>query len=60
LNVTLDMNDVGYVESRAWGCLQVIQTRLRRAGLELTLRGVNEDLKVLMDSTGLSSVFRVI
>jgi anti-sigma B factor antagonist len=56
----LDCSRTGYIDSSGLGALVSISTRVREAGGELRLAGLNDDLRALFELTKLDTVFVIL
>lgn len=55
--VIVDFTDSGYIDSSGLGALVSLSRRLREAGGDLRLVGLNEDLRALFELTRLDALF---
>lgn len=55
--VVVDFTDSGYIDSSGLGALVSLSRRLREAGGDLRLVGLNEDLRTLFELTRLDALF---
>jgi anti-sigma B factor antagonist len=55
----LDFSKTGYIDSSGLGALVSISKRIREAGGELRLSGLNEDLRSLFELTKLDTLFAI-
>ncbi len=55
--VVVDFSHSGYIDSSGLGALVSLSRRLREAGGELRLVGLNEDLRTLFELTRLDALF---
>jgi anti-sigma B factor antagonist len=55
----IDFSKTGYIDSSGLGALVSISKRIREAGGELRLSGLNEDLRSLFELTKLDTLFAI-
>ena len=55
----IDFSRTGYIDSSGLGALVSISKRIREAGGELRLSGLNEDLRSLFELTKLDTLFNI-
>jgi anti-sigma B factor antagonist len=55
----IDFSGTGYIDSSGLGALVSISKRIREAGGELRLSGLNEDLRSLFELTKLDTLFSI-
>jgi anti-sigma B factor antagonist len=55
----IDFTPTAYIDSSGLGALVSISKRVREAGGELRLAGLNEDLRSLFELTKLDTLFRI-
>jgi anti-sigma B factor antagonist len=55
----IDFSQTGYIDSSGLGALVSISKRVREAGGELRLSGLNEDLRSLFELTKLDTLFAI-
>jgi anti-sigma B factor antagonist len=55
----LDFGGTGYIDSSGLGALVSLSKRVREAGGELRLAGLNEDLRSLFELTKLDTLFAI-
>jgi anti-sigma B factor antagonist len=55
----IDFSSTGYIDSSGLGALVSISKRIREAGGELRLAGLNEDLRSLFELTKLDTLFTI-
>ena len=55
----VDFSDTGYIDSSGLGVLVSVSKKIREAGGELSLSGLNEDLRMLFELTKLDTLFRI-
>ena len=55
----IDFSPTGYIDSSGLGALVSISKRVREAGGELRLAGLNEDLRSLFELTKLDTLFAI-
>ena len=55
----VDFSRTGYIDSSGLGALVSISKRIREAGGELRLSGLNEDLRSLFELTKLDTLFTI-
>jgi anti-sigma B factor antagonist len=55
----IDFSRTGYIDSSGLGALVSISKRIREAGGELRLSGLNEDLRSLFELTKLDTLFGI-
>jgi anti-sigma B factor antagonist len=55
--VVVDFSGAGYIDSSGLGALVSLSKRVREAGGDLRLSGLNEDLRTLFDLTRLDALF---
>jgi anti-sigma B factor antagonist len=58
--VLVDFSKTGYIDSSGLGALVSISKRIREAGGELRLSGLNEDLRSLFELTKLDTLFTIL
>jgi anti-sigma B factor antagonist len=56
----VDFSKTGYIDSSGLGALVSISKRIREAGGELRLAGLNEDLRSLFELTKLDTLFTIL
>jgi anti-sigma B factor antagonist len=57
--VLIDFSRTGYIDSSGLGALVSISKKVREAGGELRLAGLNEDLRSLFELTKLDTLFSI-
>lgn len=57
--VLIDFSNTGYIDSSGLGALVSLSKKLRDAGGELRLAGLNEDLRTLFELTKLDTLFTI-
>jgi anti-sigma B factor antagonist len=57
--VLIDFSRTGYIDSSGLGALVTISKKIREAGGELRLAGLNEDLRSLFELTKLDTLFAI-
>ena len=57
--ILIDFSRTGYIDSSGLGALVSISRRIREAGGELRLSGLNEDLRSLFELTKLDTLFSI-
>jgi anti-sigma B factor antagonist len=57
--VLIDFGHTGYIDSSGLGALVSLAKKLREAGGELRLAGLNEDLRTLFELTKLDTLFQI-
>ena len=57
--ILIDFSETGYIDSSGLGALVSISKRVREAGGELRLSGLNEDLRSLFELTKLDTLFAI-
>ena len=57
--ILIDFSRTGYIDSSGLGALVSISKRIREAGGELRLSGLNEDLRSLFELTKLDTLFTI-
>ena len=57
--ILIDFSRTGYIDSSGLGALVSISKRIREAGGELRLAGLNEDLRSLFELTKLDTLFSI-
>ena len=57
--ILIDFSRTGYIDSSGLGALVSISKRIREAGGELRLSGLNEDLRSLFELTKLETLFSI-
>jgi anti-sigma B factor antagonist len=57
--VLIDFSRTGYIDSSGLGALVTTSKRIREAGGELRLAGLNEDLRSLFELTKLDTLFAI-
>ena len=55
----IDFSQTGYIDSSGLGALVSISKRIREAGGDLRLSGLNEDLRSLFELTKLDTLFSI-
>lgn len=55
----VDFADTGYIDSSGLGVLVSVSKKIREAGGDLRLSGLNEDLRMLFELTKLDTLFRI-
>ncbi|MBM4186528.1 MAG: STAS domain-containing protein [Gemmatimonadetes bacterium] len=55
----IDCTQTGYIDSSGLGALVTISKKVREAGGELRLAGLNDDLRSLFELTKLDSLFHI-
>ena len=55
----VDFTDTGYIDSSGLGALVSISKKVREAGGDLRLAGLNEDLRSLFELTKLDTLFAI-
>ena len=55
----IDFSRTGYIDSSGFGALVSISKKIREAGGELRLSGLNEDLRSLFELTKLDTLFAI-
>lgn len=58
--VVVDFSNTGYIDSSGLGALVSLSKKIRDAGGELRLAGLNEDLKTLFELTKLDTLFTIV
>ncbi|MCU0650552.1 MAG: STAS domain-containing protein [Gemmatimonadaceae bacterium] len=58
--LVIDFAHAAYVDSSGLGVLVSLAKRVREAGGQLRLSGLNEDLRVLFELTRLDSLFQIV
>jgi anti-sigma B factor antagonist len=56
----VDFSHTGYIDSSGLGALVSLSKKIREAGGELKLAGLNEDLKTLFELTKLDTLFTIV
>ena len=59
LKVVLDFSSTEYIDSSGLGVLVSVSKKIREAGGELRLAGLNEDLRMLFELTKLDTLFKI-
>ena len=59
LRLLVDFSRTGYIDSSGLGALVSISKKIREAGGELRLSGLNEDLRSLFELTKLDTLFAI-
>ncbi|MGH2408497.1 MAG: STAS domain-containing protein [Candidatus Limnocylindrales bacterium] len=59
LRLLIDFSRTGYIDSSGLGALVSISKKIREAGGELRLSGLNEDLRSLFELTKLDTLFAI-
>jgi anti-sigma B factor antagonist len=57
--VVIDFSNTGYIDSSGLGALVSLSKKLRDAGGELRLAGLNDDLRTLFELTKLDTLFTI-
>ena len=57
--ILIDFSRTGYIDSSGLGALVSISKRIREAGGELRLSGLNDDLRSLFELTKLDTLFNI-
>jgi anti-sigma B factor antagonist len=57
--ILIDFSQTGYIDSSGLGALVSISKRVREAGGDLRLSGLNEDLRSLFELTKLDTLFAI-
>jgi anti-sigma B factor antagonist len=57
--VLVDFTNTGYIDSSGLGALVSLSKKMRDAGGELRLAGLNEDLRTLFELTKLDTLFSI-
>ena len=57
--ILIDFSRTGYIDSSGLGALVSISKRIREAGGELRLAGLNDDLRSLFELTKLDTLFTI-
>lgn len=57
--ILVDFSNTGYIDSSGLGALVSLAKKLREAGGELRLAGLNEDLRTLFELTKLDTLFNI-
>jgi anti-sigma B factor antagonist len=57
--VLVDFTQTGYIDSSGLGALVSLAKKLREAGGELRLAGLNDDLRTLFELTKLDTLFNI-
>jgi anti-sigma B factor antagonist len=57
--ILVDFTSTGYIDSSGLGALVSLAKKLREAGGELRLAGLNEDLRTLFELTKLDTLFSI-
>ncbi len=55
----IDFSQTGYIDSSGLGVLVSVSKKIREAGGELRLSGLNEDLRMLFELTKLDTLFKI-
>ena len=55
----IDFTETGYIDSSGLGVLVSVSKKIREAGGELRLSGLNEDLRMLFELTKLDTLFKI-
>lgn len=55
----LDCTSTGYIDSSGLGALVTIARRVREAGADMRIAGLNEDLRSLFELTKLDTLFEI-
>jgi anti-sigma B factor antagonist len=55
----LDFSSTGYIDSSGLGVLVSVSKKIREAGGDLRLAGLNEDLRMLFELTKLDTLFKI-
>ena len=55
----IDFGSTGYIDSSGLGVLVSVSKKIREAGGDLRLSGLNEDLRMLFELTKLDTLFRI-
>ncbi len=55
----LDFSGTGYIDSSGLGVLVSVSKKIREAGGNLRLAGLNEDLRMLFELTKLDTLFKI-
>ncbi len=56
----IDFTQTGYIDSSGLGVLVSLSKKIREAGGELRLAGLNEDLRTLFELTKLDTLFNIV
>ena len=59
LKFVLDFSSTEYIDSSGLGVLVSVSKKIREAGGELCLAGLNEDLRMLFELTKLDTLFKI-
>ncbi|NIM51116.1 MAG: anti-sigma factor antagonist [Gemmatimonadales bacterium] len=59
LRFVVDFADTGYIDSSGLGVLVSLSKKIREAGGDLRLAGLNEDLRTLFELTKLDTLFTI-
>jgi anti-sigma B factor antagonist len=59
LRLLIDFSRTGYIDSSGLGALVSVSKKIREAGGELRLSGLNEDLRSLFELTKLDTLFAI-
>ncbi len=57
--VVVDFSNTSYIDSSGLGVLVSISKKIREAGGDLRLSGMNDDLRMLFELTKLDTLFRI-
>jgi anti-sigma B factor antagonist len=55
----VDFDSTGYIDSSGLGVLVSVSKKIREAGGDLRLSGLNEDLRMLFELTKLDTLFKI-
>lgn len=58
-NFAFDFSSTGYIDSSGLGVLVSVSKKIREAGGDLRLGGLNEDLRMLFELTKLDTLFKI-
>jgi anti-sigma B factor antagonist len=59
LKFVFDFTSTGYIDSSGLGVLVSVSKKIREAGGDLRLAGLNEDLRMLFELTKLDTLFKI-
>jgi anti-sigma B factor antagonist len=59
LKFVVDFSDTGYIDSSGLGVLVSVSKKIREAGGDLRLCGLNDDLRMLFELTKLDTLFSI-
>lgn len=60
LKFLIDFTQTGYIDSSGLGVLVSLSKKIREAGGQLRLAGLNEDLRTLFELTKLDTLFNIV